>query len=162
MDGSPPPLWPAAFLNQWPRITVPGAMQPCFLKEHLPSISLYTLFLFLLQTLLSTPRTSCFHPGWSLKSRKSEGLGRKEGKNERGWSCLIDGTKLGALHALHHFSFLTPLWSLSFLFFKNFYWSRVDLQCHVRFRYTAKWISSTYTSALFKILFPYRPLHNIE
>ena len=53
---------------------------------------------------------------------------RKEGKNECfGWSCLMDGTKLGAFCALHHFSFLTPLQSLSFFFFKNFYWSRVDL-----------------------------------
>ena len=30
-------------------------------------------------------------------------------------------------------------------FFKNFYWSRVDLQCCVSLRYTAKWICYTYT-----------------
>ena len=30
------------------------------------------------------------------------------------------------------------------LFFKNFYWSIVDLQCCVRFRCTAKWICYTY------------------
>ena len=34
---------------------------------------------------------------------------------------------------------------LSFFFLKNFYWSIVDLQCCVSFRYTAKWISYTYT-----------------
>ena len=33
--------------------------------------------------------------------------------------------------------------SLSFL--KSFYWSVVDLQCCVSFRYTAKWIRLTYT-----------------
>lgn len=65
MDGfrSPPLLWPAAFLNQWPHITVPGAVQPCLLKEHLPSIPIYILFLFLLQAPLPNPRTSYFHPG---------------------------------------------------------------------------------------------------
>ena len=31
------------------------------------------------------------------------------------------------------------------LFFFNFYWSIVDLQCCVSFSYTAKWISYTYT-----------------
>ena len=39
-------------------------------------------------------------------------------------------------------------WGFSFFlsFFSfNFYWSRVDLQCCVNFRCTAKWISHTYT-----------------
>ena len=51
-------------------------------------------------------------------------------------------------------------------FFFNFYWSLVDLQCCVRFRCTAKWISYMYTYIhsffFFKILFPYRPLQSVE
>ena len=37
---------------------------------------------------------------------------------------------------------LTRTWSIKK---KKFYWSRVDLQCNVSFRYTAKWISYMYT-----------------
>ena len=49
-------------------------------------------------------------------------------------------------------------------FFKNFYWSIADLQCHVDFCYTGKWISYTYTcdNSFFKILSPYRPLQSIK
>ena len=47
----------------------------------------------------------------------------------------------------------------------NFYWSVVDLQCCVSFRWKAKWISYAYTYIhpfFFKVSFPYRPLQNIE
>ena len=44
------------------------------------------------------------------------------------------------------------------------YRSIVDLQCCVRLKCTAKWISYTYTYIYFfkKILFPYRPLQSSE
>ena len=44
-----------------------------------------------------------------------------------------------------------------FIIFKIFvlYWNRVDLQCCVSFKCTAKWFSYTYTYILFQILFAY-------
>ena len=44
----------------------------------------------------------------------------------------------------------------------RFYWSIVDFQCCVSFKYTAKWFSYTYIySFFFEILFPCRLLQNI-
>ena len=50
------------------------------------------------------------------------------------------------------------------LLFKNFYWSRVDLQGCISFRCTAKLISYTHTYIhfFFQILCPYRVLQSIE
>ena len=53
-----------------------------------------------------------------------------------------------------------------FFFFKiNFYWNIVDLQCCVSFRYTGKWVNSTYTYrqfVFFKLLFLYMSLQSTE
>ena len=47
--------------------------------------------------------------------------------------------------------------------FQNFYWSIVDLQCYVSFRYTAKWINYTYTCIhSFVDSFPVESLQSIE
>ena len=43
----------------------------------------------------------------------------------------------------------------------NFYWSIVDLQCCISFRYTTK-NPFIHISTVFQILFPYRPLQSIE
>ena len=59
------------------------------------------------------------------------------------------------------YSFLGSL-SSAFTFFKNFYWSRVDLQCCVNSCCTAKRIIHIHISTLFQILFPYRSLQSIE
>ena len=48
----------------------------------------------------------------------------------------------------------------NFRYFKKFYWSIVDLQCHISFRCTEKWISYSYT--YIHSFFSYRFLQNIE
>ena len=42
---------------------------------------------------------------------------------------------------------IITLFFISIIYFLNFYWSIVDLQCFASFRYTTKWISYTYTYA---------------
>ena len=55
-----------------------------------------------------------------------------------GSECFILGT--GGNLAIAAFFFFPVFKNL----LKKFYWSIVDLQCYVSFRYTAKWISCTY------------------
>ena len=51
--------------------------------------------------------------------------------------------KLDTLISFNSFCLYVP--HLYFIFYFNFYWSVVDLQCCISFRCTAKWISYTYT-----------------
>ena len=62
------------------------------------------------------------------------------------------------------------LWYREYSQYFFLYWSTVNLQCWVSFKYTAKWFSYkyihihiyTHTHTLFHILFPYRLLLYIE
>ena len=65
-------------------------------------------------------------------------------------------------YSLYFFLSISFILLLSLVFCCWFvYWSRVDLQCCVSFRYTAKWFSYTYIHNFFQILFPYGLLQNI-
>ena len=73
-------------------------------------------------------------PGFSLSvAQCCSGFERPCFAVEHLWICLQ--------------SCVTLAWTLFFFLVKKFffYWSRVDLQCCVSFRCTAKWISYTYT-----------------